>query len=162
MTLLRPAGTLKQATAELVACLRGQARAAMLCGVSQTMVMKYTVDSEEFADTTIPVGRLLSLELAAGKPFVTSFLAAENNCVLLPIPKVIDKGQLAERASKVGSTFGPLFEDVSTALSPMGDGGASVTRKEAGCLVADLDALIQAAMEMRSGLVAIRDGEERS
>jgi hypothetical protein len=161
MTLARPAGTLKQATADLVTALRGQQRAADLCGVSQTMIMKYTVDSEDYADTTIPVGRLRTLELAADDPIVTRFLAAELNCVLLRMPRAIDKGQLAERASKVGSTFGPLFDHVSKALSPSSDGGASVTVREAGGLVSDLDALIEAAMEMRGGLVAIRDGEGR-
>lgn len=161
MTLARPAGTLKQKVAELVAEVGGQSRAADICGVSQTMLSRYMSDMEDFADVTIPVGRLRLLEMAARKPVVISFLAAELNCVLLQMPEPVDKGQLASRASKVGSTFGPLFEDVSIALSPMGDGGAAVTRKEAGCLVADLDALIQAAMEMRGGLVAVRDGEER-
>jgi hypothetical protein len=161
MTRRRPAGTLKQATAELVDAVGGGYRAGDLAGVSQTQIVRYTIDSEEFADTTIPAGRLRLLELAAREPVVTRFLAAEQGYLLLRMPEDGDGGMLAERSARIAAQVGRLFEDIARALSPAGEGGASVTPREAGTLIHELDALFGLGSGLRSELVAIRDGGGR-
>lgn len=155
----RPAGTLKQATDVLTDAVGGGTRAADLTGLSKHMFYRYSSDSEENANCTMPAGIIRQLETVARDPVLTRFLAAEQGYILLKVPDHPGGGLLAERAASIASQVGRLFENIARALSPVGDGGSDVTAREAGGLIAELDALILLGSALRGELVAIRDGE---
>lgn len=86
----RPPGTLTERVARLVEIV-GIKRAAEICGVTPNSVRRWT-------DEDISAQNVRMLELAAGAPVVTEFLAHEADCILLPLQGLVGHGLGADFA----------------------------------------------------------------
>ena len=107
----RTPGSLKEAFADLIAACGGVDRVADLLGKRKTQVYRYTDEAEE--DSEMKPSQVRILETACGQPIVTTFLAAEQKCLLLRVEPLgdlrldRDVARLGEEASKV---FGRYVE----------------------------------------------------
>lgn len=154
----RPAGSLKEAQADLVEACDGAVRAAALVRVGRSQLHKYT-DADEPNDVVhMPVDVVRVLERFAGAPHVSRFLAAEAGFVLEPVtpaPGAADE-RIAAQTVQVAASATELFGDASQALE---DG--HVDPQEAGLIIRDIDALTRRTAELRAVAVTIREsGEE--
>lgn len=149
----RPAGTLKDATNDLIQACGGFRRAADNTRVQQNALFTYTDPGDDNAGRYMPVDVVRGLERVAGDAVVTRFLAAEAGCQLVdlaPAARVENwhaalKGLLKEQS-----------EDVAALLDAMADD--EITPHEAGHLVKELDQTTKVIADMRAQLVAIREG----
>lgn len=156
----RAPGTLKDATDRLINAVGGGTRAADLTGWPKQQFYRYSDDGADNANVTIPVGIVRTLETNAGRPIVTEFLANEQGCIILK-PVVMNDGcSLPELFALFAEATAQLAADAARAFSPKGDGGVEVVSKEAGRMLADLDAALSRAASLRAPLAVIRDGAE--
>jgi hypothetical protein len=146
----RPAGSLKAAVSALVAAAGGLDRAAERTRLSRSRIHACTDDAER--DRHLPVDVLLALELQAGAPVVTRYLAAEQGCALLELAAPAGVPLSAETARLAGEVA-EFFQALSRDLSD----DHRIDGREAGGLLAELDDILVAAAAVRAGLVSIRD-----
>lgn len=112
----REPGSLKDAAAQLVMACGGQRAASMLTRVSPTRMGQYTDDSDEHADSYMPIDVVLALEERCGQPIVTRCLARLQRRALLNL----ELPELDERPSEVLATLcedtGELLADTARAI----------------------------------------------
>lgn len=142
----RPPGTLTERVARLVEVV-GIKRAAEICGVTPNTVRRWTDD--DYAEG-ISARNVRLLELAAGVPVVTEYLAHEAGCVLLQLTGLAGAGIGADLA-KVGAEIAEVFGRAHEALADDG----RIDAAEAGTLIREVDDAIRALATVRGDLKAI-------
>lgn len=151
----RPAGTLKEALAELVTAAGGNVRAAELLRTSASQVQRYTDPAEP--DYCMRVDQVRALEAATGRAIVTEFLAREAGGVLLPI-ETAGLGALGAEIAATAQEIAEMFGAFAEIQSDASEAGAEVTANEAGRAVAEIDDVFEKIAAVRAWFVSIRDG----
>lgn len=119
----RPAGSLKDAVAQLVAACGNQVEAARVCresmmfrgSLSHQTVAAYTDDGR--ADRHMPVDIVAALEAKANDPIVTRYLASRAHAVLLPLDPAMTQASYAVLLSAIGKETGEFFAEAAQALA---------------------------------------------
>jgi hypothetical protein len=151
----RPPATLGSATEALINACGGPSAAADLpgCRVGRKQLFNYTDDEEDNADKWMPADIVRALERHAGDPILTRFLAAESGHALIPLMLDVDimalPPQVARAAKEAAEVFGAMAIDLA-------DG--TVTAREAGRTIEEIDDALKAFGALRGELMAIRDG----
>lgn len=149
----RAAGSLKQATADLVDACGGLKPAAGAARVGRTALFRYTDDADEHADRYMPVDIVAALEARCGEPIVTEWLALEAGCVLMRLP-----AGAPESWVKTLSRLNDEHSDVIRSLCEALDNDGEIDAREAGAAIEEIDEDIRALGTLRAQLVRIRDG----
>ena len=121
--------------------------------VGQTALHNYTDPDKE--TYFIPVDVVADLELEAGKPIVTEFLAGLLNYRLVPISAGPDSGKLGTMTARLGKEAAEYFSNISEALE---DG--TVSREEAQSALSELADVAQAVDSLIMALKQIADKVE--
>lgn len=147
----RPAGTLKAAVLELVEAVGGHVRAAEIVEASKGHVQRWTDPDGEAAGVLPGVGKIRTLERAAGDPVVTRFLAAEAGHALMPM------GQSASETIAVllALSAGEIADVLRAGAEAMRDG--HVSRAEAMEMLPEIDQAMRALGALRAYVVDLRD-----
>ncbi len=140
----RPKGTLKQATAQLIAACGGDTLAAEGLRVSRGTLFKYSDADGENASRFMPADIVRTLEDRCGEPVVTTFLAHAAGYVLKPLDTDAVSG-LAEQVSRTAREVADVFAETSSALA---DG--TVSPGEAGRIVAEVDEALARMSDLRA------------
>jgi hypothetical protein len=150
----REPGSLKAATAELVAASGGLDRAAHLVRVGRSTLARYSDPVE--AGVYMPADVVRALELACGRPVVTAYLAAEQGCALSCFKYDPRPATLADDVAELSRDFGVLFGDAAKSLA--GSGGAELGPADAQRLIADADRAIAVLFHLRGKCAERREG----
>jgi len=131
----REPGTLKKAINDLITACGGFEAAHELCRVSVGQLFNYTDPSEKNKDVYMPIDVVRALELACGKPIITSYVLAREGYRLASVaePANGDPRKLLVRVVRAAGQF------CGDAVAALGNGG--LTKAESGKLLSQ-------AMEM--------------
>lgn len=149
----RPAGSLKAAVSALITEAGGLQRCADLVGRGTSQIARWGDPAEP---DQMPVGVVLALEAAVGRPVVSGWLVAELGGAVMPMGAAeagaTGGGGVHAASARMAAEQSDYFAKLSVAVA---DG--RIDPAEAGRLLEALDHQVAEAMACRASLQAIRD-----